>query len=77
MSHEKLVQLEYRDDTEYQKLKPTVKQIKETPYMQNNPDSQNKVTATMIAAGSEEEQKRKQKQDQIDALKKTLMQPRP
>ena len=55
MSKEKLLQLEYRDDQKYERLNAVRKQIKEVPYMQNNP-SQQKVTAT--ANNSEEETKR-------------------
>jgi hypothetical protein len=40
MSTEKLLRLEYRDDTKINRLKPTSKIIKEIPYMQNNPVKQ-------------------------------------
>ena len=39
MSREKLMQLEYRDDAKYSLLNPTCKQIKEVPFIQNNPEN--------------------------------------
>ena len=53
MSKDKLLQLEYRDHMAYSRLKtPTCKQIKEVPYMQNNPESKNGTTASAVACGN-------------------------
>ena len=71
MSKVKLMSLEYRDDAKYGRLQPTSKQIREVPFMQNNPETQKQVRATSIS--SAEEAKRRERQDKIDVLKKSLM----
>lgn len=53
MNKEKLLQLEYRDDQSYSRLKPTSKQIKEVPYMQNNPEQKQVVMATAVAGDTD------------------------
>lgn len=74
MNKEKLMKLEYRDDEVYNQLKPTSKVIKEVPYLQNDPDRQQGVTATAIN-GANEEAKRKEKQAKIEMLKSQLTRP--
>lgn len=54
MSAEKLLQLEYRDDQKFNKLQPTIKQIKEVPYMQNNPNKPPQVATSFNPASDNE-----------------------
>ena len=59
MSKEKLSQLEYRDDQKYNSLQPTAKEIKQVPYMQNNPANKNVISATSEATGNDMDQRRR------------------
>ena len=75
MSREKLTQLEYRDDAKYSLLNPTCKQIKEVPFIQNNPEKQQTITATAISQDNAAERQLKERKDKIEMLKRSLMQP--
>ena len=73
-SEDQLLQLEYRNEDDYQKLRPNKQLIKEIPFLKNNPKQQKALEQNGMAPAADTEVKT-ERQRKIEELKKNLLAP--